>query len=74
MTLTLNQLNTAPLPVAMQLLDGLYEHSPWIAEAALQQRPFKSVHQLKYLMTEVLAPWSAKASPPNRPTSKTRPD
>jgi N-carbamoyl-L-amino-acid hydrolase len=54
MPLTLDQLNTAPLPDALQLLDGLYEHSPWIAEAALRQRPFQSVAQLKYLLAEVL--------------------
>ena len=33
MTLSLEQLNTASPQEAMQLLDGLYEHSPWIAEA-----------------------------------------
>jgi N-carbamoyl-L-amino-acid hydrolase len=55
MPLTLDQLNTAALPDALQALDGLYEHSPWIAEAALMQRPFKSIHQLKYIMTQVLA-------------------
>ena len=25
---------------ALALLDGWYEHSPWIAEEALAQRPF----------------------------------
>jgi len=54
MSITLHHLNTAPLPEALQLLDGLYEHSPWIAEAALQQRPFQSIHHLKHLMTQVL--------------------
>lgn len=43
------------------MLDGLYEHSPWIAEAALQQRPFQSVAQLKYLLTEVLDKAGRKA-------------
>ncbi len=55
MPITLEQLNSVTVPAAQQLLDGLYEHSPWIAEAALQQRPFQSVHHLKYLMTQVLA-------------------
>ncbi len=36
------------------MLDGLYEHSPWIAEAALQLRPFRSLAQLKYAMVQVL--------------------
>ena len=36
------------------MLDGLYEHSPWIAEAALAQRPFASLAHLKHVMTQVL--------------------
>lgn len=54
MPLTLDQLNAAPLPQALQMLDGLYEHSPWIAERALAQRPFASLAQLKHAMTRVL--------------------
>ncbi len=54
MSVTLEQLNTAPLPAALQMLDGLYEHSPWIAEAALAQRPFTSLAQLKHALTQVL--------------------
>ena len=46
MPLTLDHLNAAPLPEALQMLDGLYEHSPWIAERALAQRPFASLAQL----------------------------
>jgi N-carbamoyl-L-amino-acid hydrolase len=54
MPLTLAQLNAAPRHEAAQMLDGLYEHSPWIAEAALAQRPFASVAHLKHAMTQVL--------------------
>ena len=54
MPLTLAQLNAAPLHEAAKMLDGLYEHSPWIAEAALAQRPFASVAHLKHAMTQVL--------------------
>ena len=54
MTLTLEQLNTATSPEAIQLLDGLYEHSPWIAERTLKHRPFASWAHLKYSMTQVL--------------------
>ena len=54
MPITLDQLNAAPLPEAVRLLDGLYEHSPWIAERALAQRPFASLAQLKHAMTRVL--------------------
>ena len=55
MPLTLHQLNAASLPDALTLLDGLYEHSPWIAEAALQQRPFRSLPHLKFALTEVVS-------------------
>ena len=55
MTMTLEQLNAAPAPEALQLLDGLYEHSPWIAEQALAQRPFQSLAQLKHAMARTVA-------------------
>ena len=55
MPITLEQLNNATPTEAAQLLDGLYEHSPWIAEAALKARPFRSLAQLKQAMTQVLA-------------------
>ena len=62
MALTLEQLNAADLATATGLLDGLYEHSPWIAEAALARRPFRSLAQIKYAMAQVLdkAPVQAK--------------
>ncbi len=62
MALTLEQLNAADLATAASLLDGLYEHSPWIAEAALARRPFRSLAQIKYAMAQVLdkAPVQAK--------------
>ncbi|TXH88260.1 MAG: 2-oxo-4-hydroxy-4-carboxy-5-ureidoimidazoline decarboxylase [Rhodoferax sp.] len=55
MALTLEQLNAAPLSEAVARLDGLYEHSPWIAEQALAQRPFASLAQLKHACAQVLA-------------------
>ena len=54
MPITLNQLNAASSEEATHLLGGLYEHSPWVATAALLQRPFASLAQLKYAMTQVL--------------------
>lgn len=54
MPLTLDQLNAASPAEAAALLDGLYEHSPWIAERALARRPFASIHQLKHAMVQVL--------------------
>lgn len=52
--LTLAWLNDAPAEAALAALDGLYEHSPWIAEAALRQRPFTSLAQLKHAMVRVV--------------------
>ena len=54
MSLTLSQLNRAALQEATGLLTGLYEHSPWIPQAALSQRPFTSLAQLKYAMANLL--------------------
>ena len=53
-TITLKQLNAASLEEACALLDGLYEHSPWIVRAALQQRPFTSLAQLKQTLAEIV--------------------
>jgi len=55
MTITLDQLNAASPETAAQMLDGLYEHSPWIAEKALAARPFRSLAQIKHAMVRVLA-------------------
>ena len=55
MPLTLDQLNAAPAAEALALLDGLYEHSPWIAERALVQRPFASLAHMKRAMADVLS-------------------
>jgi N-carbamoyl-L-amino-acid hydrolase len=55
MALTLDQLNAATLDEATALLGGLYEHSPWIPHAALAERPFSTLAQLKYTMVRVLA-------------------
>ena len=55
MPLTLDQLNATPAAEALALLDGLYEHSPWIAERALVQRPFASLAHMKRAMADVLS-------------------
>ena len=54
MPLTLEQLNAASPAEALSLLDGLYEHSPWIAEEALAQRPFRSLAHLKHALAQVV--------------------
>jgi N-carbamoyl-L-amino-acid hydrolase len=43
----LNQASTAE---ALAWLDGIYEHSPWVAEQALAQRPFRSLAHLKWAL------------------------
>jgi N-carbamoyl-L-amino-acid hydrolase len=54
MTLTLDTLNRAAQAEFTALLDGTYEHSPWIAAAAWPQRPFASLAALKHaLLTAV---------------------
>ncbi len=61
MALSLGQLNTAPSAWLLQQLGGLYEHSPWIAEQALQQRPFVSLAQFKHAMAQVVTAASREA-------------
>ena len=51
---TLQQLNDAPLQSAGAMLDGLYEHTPWIVEQALTGRPFRSLADLKHAMAQQL--------------------
>ena len=45
--LTLEQINSASAAEFVELLDGTYEHSPWVAEGAVAQRPFTSLAALK---------------------------
>ena len=52
--LTLDQLNAATTAQALAWLDGVYEHSPWIAERALATRPFASLAQLKHALVTVV--------------------
>lgn len=55
MSLTIAQLNAAAPAEAVALLDGIYEHSPWIAERALAARPFRSLAHLKHALVQALA-------------------
>ena len=55
MPLTLEQLNAASEMEALQLLDGLHEHSPWIAKKALALRPFDSLPHLKFVLAQVVS-------------------
>ena len=53
--LTIAELNAAVPAAAVALLDGIYEHSPWIAQRALAARPFRSLVHLKHAMVQALA-------------------
>ncbi len=52
--ITLARINTSPPDVAAKMLDGLYEHTPWIVGQAMAQRPFQSLAHLKHVLTVVL--------------------
>ena len=54
MSLTIDQINSASHAEAIKLLDGIYEHSPWVADQALAARPFKSLTDLKLQMAKAL--------------------
>ena len=54
MALTIDQLNAANADDAARLLDGLYEHSPWIAQQAVHHRPFRSLVHLKQVMADIV--------------------
>ena len=54
MTLTLEQLNDGPPEQVAALLEGVYEHSPWIAQRAAAAWPFRSLAQLKHAMAQVV--------------------
>ena len=52
--LTLAQLNAASVDECVALLDGTYEHSPWIARAAAAHRPFASLVHLKLVLAQMV--------------------
>lgn len=54
MPLTLQGINSASEAEFGQLLEGVYEHSPWIAERAYNSRPFVSVAALKHALVSVV--------------------
>lgn len=54
MPLTIEQLNAATPDAFVALLDGTYEHSPWIAERAAGLRPFTSLAHLKHALVSVV--------------------
>jgi N-carbamoyl-L-amino-acid hydrolase len=54
MTVTLDQLNSVTAGEFARLLEGTYEHSPWIVERTAAKRPFRSLAHLKRALVEVV--------------------
>lgn len=59
MAIILEQLNKATPDEVAALLDGTYEHSPWIARRAADARPFRSLAHLKHALVQVVSKASA---------------
>jgi len=53
-SLKLEQINAASVAHCVELLDGIYEHSPWIAQRATLLRPFASLVHLKQALAQVV--------------------
>ncbi len=51
---TLDQLNSMPADTFVTVLAGIFEHSPWVPEAAGQQRPFANVDALHTAMSQIV--------------------
>jgi OHCU decarboxylase len=56
---TLADLNGAPRPAFVAALADIFEHSPWVAEAVAERRPFGSVDELHAAMVAAVARASA---------------
>ena len=54
MPTTLDQLAAADRAEFVHLLDGTYEHSPWVAERAWASRPFKTPAHLKLALAKAV--------------------
>ncbi|MEM6394153.1 MAG: 2-oxo-4-hydroxy-4-carboxy-5-ureidoimidazoline decarboxylase, partial [Planctomycetota bacterium] len=50
----LQTLNTTPGPTFITTLAGIYEHSPWVAEAVADQRPFPTLDALHAAMQQAV--------------------
>jgi allantoate deiminase/N-carbamoyl-L-amino-acid hydrolase len=54
MTITLDYLNGCDAAAFAEALQGIYEHSPWIAARAAAQRPFANLTALKLAMQRMV--------------------
>ena len=51
---TIEELNRADRETFVDVLNGVYERSPWVAERASSERPFSSVDDLRETMASVV--------------------
>lgn len=54
MNLTLEDINSISIREYIREFGTLFEHSPWVAEAAFRKRPFTSLEQMHEQMIEVV--------------------
>ncbi len=54
MQYTLDQLNRISTDAFVAALSGIFEHSPWVAEVAAEQRPFASIDALHRTMSNAV--------------------
>ena len=57
--MNIDQLNAASAEDFVALLNGVYEHSPWIAQRAAAKRPLRGLPQLKLALAQVVHDASA---------------
>jgi 2-oxo-4-hydroxy-4-carboxy-5-ureidoimidazoline decarboxylase len=53
-TISLAALNALPVGEFVDILGGIFEHSPWVAERVAGKRPFASVQELHAAMTKAI--------------------
>ncbi len=53
--LTLQDINSGPIEHVLLQLQGLYEHSDWIVSETLKRRPFLSVADFQWQLTQTLS-------------------
>jgi 2-oxo-4-hydroxy-4-carboxy-5-ureidoimidazoline decarboxylase len=54
-TISLDEVNRLEAAAFVDRLGGVFEHSPWVAEAVQSQRPFESIDALHSAMCAVVA-------------------
>ncbi|WP_138494630.1 2-oxo-4-hydroxy-4-carboxy-5-ureidoimidazoline decarboxylase [Paenibacillus pinistramenti] len=53
-TISLKELNGLSRSAFVSVLGGIFEHSPWVAEAVFEQGPFRSVQELHGKMLAIV--------------------